>query len=66
MRIYLCVHDLRIGSIIAVPCVLISNLSKCNMHLDKWSELAKRSVSQSGMIGFRFNTIGVSDGISSA
>ena len=36
----------------------------CNMHLDKLAAEVKRGVVDSGMVGMRFNTIGVSDGIS--
>ncbi|KAK4581117.1 hypothetical protein RGQ29_024689 [Quercus rubra] len=36
----------------------------CNMHLLKLSEAVKEGVRQAGLIPFRFNTIGVSDGIS--
>jgi len=36
----------------------------CNMHLLKLSEAVKRGVEEAGMVGFRFNTIGVSDAIS--
>mmetsp|Transcript_11834 Transcript_11834/g.43256 ORF Transcript_11834/g.43256 Transcript_11834/m.43256 type:complete len:621 (+) Transcript_11834:78-1940(+) len=36
----------------------------CNMHLLKLAEECKRGVEEAGMIGFRFNTIGVSDGLS--
>ncbi len=36
----------------------------CNMHLNSLAELVKESVAASGMVGLRFNTIGVSDGIS--
>ena len=36
----------------------------CNMHLDKLAAQAKKGVSAAGMVGMRFNTIGVSDGIS--
>lgn len=36
----------------------------CNMHLNKLAEQAKRGVDAAGMVGMRFNTIGVSDGIS--
>ncbi|KAI9098390.1 hypothetical protein K1719_025015 [Acacia pycnantha] len=36
----------------------------CNMHLLKLSEVVKEGVQEAGMIGFRFNTIGVSDAIS--
>ncbi|XP_071697099.1 dihydroxy-acid dehydratase, chloroplastic-like [Rutidosis leptorrhynchoides] len=36
----------------------------CNMHLLKLGEAVKQGVEEAGMIGFRFNTIGVSDAIS--
>src|SRR5437763_4791123 len=36
----------------------------CNMHLSKLAERVKEGVQESGMVGMRFNTIGVSDGIS--
>ncbi|KAI3823085.1 hypothetical protein L1987_04511 [Smallanthus sonchifolius] len=36
----------------------------CNMHLLKLAEAVKEGVEEAGMIGFRFNTIGVSDAIS--
>jgi dihydroxy-acid dehydratase len=36
----------------------------CNMHLLELSEEVKRGVTEAGMVGMRFNTIGVSDGIS--
>ncbi len=36
----------------------------CNMHLNDLSAKAKESVVKSGLVGMRFNTIGVSDGIS--
>src|SRR5260370_4539812 len=36
----------------------------CNMHLNKLAEKAKEGVQESGLVGMRFNTIGVSDGIS--
>ena len=36
----------------------------CNMHLNQLAEEVKRGVTDAGMIGMRFNTIGVSDGIS--
>ncbi|WCJ24219.1 Dihydroxy-acid dehydratase [Euphorbia peplus] len=36
----------------------------CNMHLLKLSEAVKEGVQDAGMVGFRFNTIGVSDAIS--
>eukprot|EP00983_Pelagomonas_calceolata_P073044 1151985-Pelagomonas_calceolata.AAC.3 len=34
------------------------------MHLMKLAEEVKLGVQEAGMVGFRFNTIGVSDGIS--
>ena len=36
----------------------------CNMHLLHLSEKVKEGVNAAGMVGLRFNTIGVSDGIS--
>ncbi|TYI06218.1 hypothetical protein ES332_A10G142900v1 [Gossypium tomentosum] len=36
----------------------------CNMHLLKLSDKVKRGVEDAGMVGFRFNTVGVSDAIS--
>jgi len=36
----------------------------CNMHLNTLSEKVKEGVEAAGLIGMRFNTIGVSDGIS--
>lgn len=36
----------------------------CNMHLDQLAMEVKRGVAAAGMVGMRFNTIGVSDGIS--
>ena len=36
----------------------------CNMHLGKLAERVKEGVEAAGMVGMRFNTIGVSDGIS--
>ena len=36
----------------------------CNMHLDGLGVHVKRGVVESGLVGMRFNTIGVSDGIS--
>ena len=36
----------------------------CNMHLNDLSAEIKRGVEEAGLIGMRFNTIGVSDGIS--
>ena len=36
----------------------------CNMHLLDLSKLVKKGVMDAGLVGYRFNTIGVSDGIS--
>src|SRR5438876_1842207 len=36
----------------------------CNMHLLQLAEHVKEGVRAAGLVGFRFNTIGVSDGIS--
>jgi dihydroxy-acid dehydratase len=36
----------------------------CNMHLLKLAEKVKEGVQAAGLVGLRFNTIGVSDGIS--
>ena len=36
----------------------------CNMHLDKLASHVKEGVQGAGLVGLRFNTIGVSDGIS--
>src|SRR2546423_7936157 len=36
----------------------------CNMHLNKLADKVKEGVQAAGLIGMRFNTIGVSDGIS--
>ncbi len=36
----------------------------CNMHLNTLAARVKEGVTASGMVGMRFNTIGVSDGIS--
>src|SRR5438552_697629 len=38
--------------------------NSCNMHLLQLAEKVKDGVKAAGMVGFRFNTIGVSDGIS--
>lgn len=35
----------------------------CNMHLNDLSAEVKKGIVDAGMVGFRFNTIGVSDGI---
>ncbi|XP_042376094.1 dihydroxy-acid dehydratase, chloroplastic-like [Zingiber officinale] len=36
----------------------------CNMHLLRLAEAVREGVREAGMVGFRFNTIGVSDAIS--
>lgn len=36
----------------------------CNMHLLELANQVKKGVQNAGLVGFRFNTIGVSDGIS--
>src|SRR5210317_1955869 len=36
----------------------------CNMHLNLLAAKVKKSVEAAGLVGLRFNTIGVSDGIS--
>src|SRR3954451_14575051 len=36
----------------------------CNMHLDRLAAAVKDGVQAAGMVGLRFNTIGVSDGLS--
>ena len=36
----------------------------CNMHLDRLAVQVKEGVQAAGLVGLRFNTIGVSDGIS--
>ncbi|MBI2824295.1 MAG: dihydroxy-acid dehydratase [Planctomycetia bacterium] len=36
----------------------------CNMHLNRLAERVKEGVTAAGLVGMRFNTIGVSDGIS--
>jgi dihydroxy-acid dehydratase len=38
--------------------------NSCNMHLDQLAARAKEGVVAAGLVGMRFNTIGVSDGIS--
>jgi dihydroxy-acid dehydratase len=38
--------------------------NSCNMHLLGLAEKVKEGVTAAGMVGLRFNTIGVSDGIS--
>jgi len=36
----------------------------CNMHLNDLADLVKSGVKETGLVGLKFNTIGVSDGIS--
>ncbi|VAW92910.1 Dihydroxy-acid dehydratase [hydrothermal vent metagenome] len=36
----------------------------CNMHLNDLATIVKKGVVEAGLVGMRFNTIGVSDGIS--
>jgi dihydroxy-acid dehydratase len=36
----------------------------CNMHLDRLAACVKEGVQAAGLVGLRFNTIGVSDGLS--
>jgi dihydroxy-acid dehydratase len=36
----------------------------CNMHLNKLADKVKEGVQGAGLVGMRFNTVGVSDGIS--
>jgi len=38
--------------------------NSCNMHLNDLAAAVKEGVQQAGLVGMRFNTIGVSDGIS--
>ncbi len=38
--------------------------NSCNMHLNKLSDAVKEGVQKVGLVGMRFNTVGVSDGIS--
>ncbi|MFD2785565.1 dihydroxy-acid dehydratase [Hymenobacter rubripertinctus] len=35
----------------------------CNMHLDQLADQVKQGVREQGLVGLRFNTIGISDGI---
>ena len=37
--------------------------NSCNMHLDQLAARAKEGVAEAGLVGMRFNTIGVSDGM---
>ena len=38
--------------------------NSCNMHLDDLAAKVKEGMTAAGLVGMRFNTIGVSDGIS--
>lgn len=38
--------------------------NSCNMHLNKLADAVKEGVTQQNLVGMRFNTVGVSDGIS--
>jgi len=38
--------------------------NSCNMHLDQLAAKVRQGVAEAGMVGMRFNTIGVSDGMS--
>lgn len=38
--------------------------NSCNMHLDRLAAEVKEGVDRAGLVGMRFNTIGVSDGMS--
>ncbi len=38
--------------------------NSCNMHLDELAAHTKQGVTEAGLVGMRFNTIGVSDGMS--
>lgn len=38
--------------------------NSCNMHLNDLAAAVRRGVTEAGLVGMRFNTIGVSDGIS--
>jgi dihydroxy-acid dehydratase len=53
---------------LALPQVGIASMwwegNPCNMHLGTLGDAAKEGVVAAGMVGMRFNTIGVSDGIS--
>ncbi|KAG4277667.1 dihydroxy-acid dehydratase, mitochondrial [Fusarium proliferatum] len=48
---------------VGISCVWYEG-NPCNMHLMDLSALVKDSVAKAGLIPYRFNTIGVSDGIS--
>jgi len=52
----------------ALPEIGISSVwwegNTCNMHLNDLAAIVKKGVVEAGLVGMRFNTIGVSDGIS--
>jgi dihydroxy-acid dehydratase len=45
-------------------CAMWYEGNPCNMHLDRLSGHVKEGVQAAGLVGLRFNTIGVSDGLS--
>jgi dihydroxy-acid dehydratase len=45
-------------------CAMWYDGNPCNMHLDQLSAEVKSGVQAAGLVGLRFNTIGVSDGLS--
>ena len=53
---------------LAKPFVAVANLASdvtpCNVHLDRWADAAKEGIRQSNGTPFQFGTITVSDGIS--
>ena len=53
---------------LAKPFVAVANLASdvtpCNVHLDKWASAVKEGIRQGGGTPFQFGTITVSDGIS--
>jgi dihydroxyacid dehydratase/phosphogluconate dehydratase len=53
----------RDGSQVGISSVWYEG-NPCNMHLMDLAAAVKQGVEQAGMVGMRFNTIGVSDGIS--
>ena len=51
----------------AISCLVLSDRyegNPCNMHLMDLAAEVKAGVEEIGLVGYRFNTIGVSDGIS--
>jgi dihydroxy-acid dehydratase len=45
-------------------CAMWYEGNTCNMHLDRLSQHVKEGTQAAGLVGLRFNTIGVSDGLS--